>query len=398
MTRQPAPLPRSSGRKAATLGLALTGTACTGAVLATLAWSAACADDFSVEAVQVDTLAGGRIVVTSPDVPNPMNGELPLLVEELRIGSMNGTCDAFGQAFSVTVDDAGRIYVADFQANEIRVFDAQGECIRTFGREGEGPGEFRMLAGIAWQPPGLLWAMDALSYRLTAFDSAGSVRATHSVGRSMAASLPWPLTVDADGALHWWDPAERKIVKFGMGHQLIPLDTAWVPQLQVELATQTEGSLTMLFTVPESPSILWAVDREGHLWLANTSVFELHETTYDGDTVRTVRLQRSPSRLEGRERDSIAAAYDVAASALPRYKRLFGGVRVDANGWIWVTREVTPKHVWDVFDEMGRYLGPIVSPVPIETRPVPVFGAGTVTAVAEDELGVQYVVRLRALY
>lgn len=299
-----------------------------GAVLATLAWSAACADDFSVEAVQVDTLAGGRIVVTSPDVPNPINGELPLLVEELRIGSMNGTCDAFGQAFSVTVDDAGRIYVADFQANEIRVFDAQGECIRTFGREGEGPGEFRMLAGIAWQPPGLLWAMDALSYQLTAFDSAGSVRATHSVGRSMAISLPWSLTVDADGALHWWDPAEDKIVEFGMGQQLIPLDTAWVPQLQAELA----------------------------------------------------------------------AADGVAASALPRYKRLFGGFRVDANGWIWVTREVTPKHVWDVFDEMGRYLGPIVSPVPIKNSPFPVFGAGTVTAVAEDELGVQYVVRLRALY
>ena len=107
-----------------------------------------------------------------PRCAESMNGELPLLVEELRIGSVNGTCDAFGQAFSVTVDDAGRIYMADFQANEIRVFDAQGECIRTFGREGEGPGEFRMLAGIAWQPPGLLWAMDAISYRLTAFDSA----------------------------------------------------------------------------------------------------------------------------------------------------------------------------------------------------------------------------------
>ena len=44
----------------AALGVAATGTAGVGAVLATLAWSAACADDFSVEAVQVDTLAGGE--------------------------------------------------------------------------------------------------------------------------------------------------------------------------------------------------------------------------------------------------------------------------------------------------------------------------------------------------
>ena len=311
---------------------------------------------------------------------------------------MYGACDAFGQAFSIAADHAGRIYVADLQANEIRVFDGRGECIRTFGREGEGPGEFRMLAGIAWQPPGLLWAMDAISYRLTAFDSAGGVRATHSLGASMATSLPWPLTVDADGALHWWDPAERKIVKFGMGHELVPLDTVWVPQLRAEMATHTEGDLTMRFPIPESPLIEWALDREGHLWLANTSVFELHETTYDGDTVRTVRLDRPQRRLKGRERDSIAAADDVAANALPRYKRLFGGFRVDANGWIWVTRGITPRHVWDVFDEMGRYIGPIVSPLPIKNRPFPAFGAGTVTAVAEDGLGVEYVVRLRVVH
>lgn len=379
------------------LGVGTAGIAGTGAILAAFAWLVACDDGFSVESVRVDTLAGGRIVVTSPDMPS-LKSKLPHLVEELRIGSVNGSCDAFGQAFSITVDDAGRIYVADLQANEIRVFDAQGECIRTFGRRGDGPGEFRMLAGIAAQPPGLLWAMDAVSYRLTAFDSAGSVRTTHSLRPSAAASLPWRLTVDAGGALHWWNPAEHHIVKFGRGHQLIPLDTARVPQLQAEMVTKADGNLTMLFPVPESPSIEWAVDSEGHLWLATTSVFELHETTFDGDTVRTVRLDRSPSRLEGRERDSIADAHDVAASALPRYKLMFGGFRVDANGWIWVTRDVTPRHVWDVFDKMGRYLGPVVSPVPIKNRPFPVFGAGTVTAVAEDELGVQYVVRLRALY
>ena len=388
-------LRRSTGRL---LGVAAVGIAGTGVVFASLVWLAACADDHAVEAVRVDTLPGGRIVVTSPDVPILRDGELPLLVEELRIGSLNGACDAFGQVFSLAVDHAGRIYVADLQADEIRVFDARGECVRTFGREGEGPGEFRMLAGIAWQPPGLLWAMDAISYRLTAFDSAGSVLATHSLGPSASASLPWSLTVDAEGALHWSNPAENHVVKFGMGHQLIPLDTARVPRLRAKMVTTMDGNLTVLSPVPESPWIEWAVDREGHLWLANTSVFEMHETTYGGDTVRTVRLDRPPFRLEGRERDSIAAAHDVAASALPRYKTLFGGFRVDANGWIWVTRDVTPKHVWDVFDEMGRYIGPIESPIPIRNSPFPVFGAGTVTAVAEDELGVQYVVRLRALY
>lgn len=56
-----------------------------------------------------------------------------------------------------------------------------------------------------------------------------------------------------------------------------------------------------------------------------------------------------------------------------------------------------PTRAWDVFDERGHYLGPMVPPVPIKTEPFPVFGAGTVTGVTEDELGVQYIVRLRVI-
>jgi len=95
-----------------------------GAALATLASLVACGRNVSVESVRVDTLAGGRIVVTNPDVPSLKNGELPLLVEGTAHRVHERECDGFGQAFSVAVDHAGRIYVADRQANEIRVFDA----------------------------------------------------------------------------------------------------------------------------------------------------------------------------------------------------------------------------------------------------------------------------------
>ena len=72
--------------------------------------------------IRVDTLESGRVVISNPDAPQTGPQGAPTLVEVLRIGSVDDTCDALGYVTSVTVDGDGRIYVADQQANEIRVF------------------------------------------------------------------------------------------------------------------------------------------------------------------------------------------------------------------------------------------------------------------------------------
>ena len=76
--------------------------------------------------VRVDTLEGGRIVVSNPDSPRNGPQGAPTLVEVLRIGSVDDTCDAFGKVMSLAVDGDGRIYVADSQASDIRVFSPRG--------------------------------------------------------------------------------------------------------------------------------------------------------------------------------------------------------------------------------------------------------------------------------
>ena len=165
--------------------------------------------------VRVDTLEGGRIVVSNPDLPLAGPEEAPTLVEVLRIGSLDDTCDAFGNVMALAVDEDGRIYVADSQAKDIRVFSPEGECARTFGRSGEGPGEFRLLAGIVWQPPGFLWTIDSVHERLTVFDSLGTVLATHPLRLGPAAAHPWPMWVDGGGSLHLWVPGFDSIVRYG---------------------------------------------------------------------------------------------------------------------------------------------------------------------------------------
>ncbi len=255
-----------------------------------------------------------------------------------------------------------------------------------------------MLAGIAWQPPGYLWAIDALSSKMTVFDSLGVPLATHRVGDGRSAGLPWPMWVDFQGNLHLWASGRNAITKFGSGPELVPLDSVSIPALpraggNVSERRVREG-VTTIVGIPHSPSISFTIDREGQLWLVNTSSFDLHETTYAGDTLRTVQLRRTPSPLVGRERDSIAAATAVPSHRLPRSKLMLEKIHVAADGWVWVEPRETPTRAWDVFDERGYYLGPVIPPVPIETKPFPIFGAGSITAVTEDELGVQYIVRL----
>ncbi|WP_419938692.1 6-bladed beta-propeller [Candidatus Palauibacter sp.] len=355
----------------------------------------------SVRGVQVDTLPGGRIVISNTDPSAAAPGRVPSLEEELRIGSLDDSCSAFGNALSLTVDNAGRIYVADAQADDIRVFSPEGECLRVFGGAGGGPGEFAMLAGIVWQEPDLLWSMDALHNRLTVFDSRGDVLATHQLGPSRGASLPWPLWSDARGNLHVYNHGERRIDTYAGGPGLTVAGAFPIPEVEVEFYSRTYEAGGSRFQaespIPHSPSTEFTVDREGEVWLANDATFDLHEVSYAGDTLRTVRLLRPAPRLEGRERDSLVAVTGLDERRLPDHKTVLEDVSVGADGWIWVTSADGAIEAWDVFDADGVYRGVVVPPVLIEPRPFPVFGSGTITGVTKGALDVEYVVRLRVV-
>lgn len=362
--------------------------------------------------VWVDTLRSGRVVVSNPDAPSSGLERVPTLVEELRIGSVEGDCDAFGNVISLAVDDSGRIYVADLHANAIREFSPQGECLGSVGREGNGPGEFDMLAGIV-RTRHTLWAMDAGAHRLTLFDSTDAVRASLSLGPTWSARFPWPLWVDNDGRVHRWAFPYREpdgtrsmslpilLVRHGNGETLAASDTFRVPRpnpdRRVETYSRTIDNLTEISPVPHSPAVVLDVGSDGDVWLANLAVFDLHKVTYEGDTTKTVRLRRPPAPLEGPERRRIADATGVAPDRLPERKLSLESIHAGANGWLWVATETGAVREWDVFDEHGVYIGRVVSPVPLDEKPPPVFGAETITGVVRDALDLQYIVRLRII-
>lgn len=110
----------------------------------------------------MDTLPSGQIVVTNPAEPLWTPAEGWRVEEILRIGRVEGDGpDAFGVVRAFDVDDLGRVWVIEHQAQEIRVFAPTGEHVRTIGRKGGGPGEFAQAVLIDFGPDGNAWVVDA---------------------------------------------------------------------------------------------------------------------------------------------------------------------------------------------------------------------------------------------
>ena len=103
-------------------------------------------------------------------------GEEWTINEELRIGHVDGAPELqFGEIVSLDVDRAGRIYVLDQQAQEVRVFSPAGEYLRSVGQPGEGPGELSAFAQAVFVAvDDTLRVVDPRQGRVTTFDPTAS--------------------------------------------------------------------------------------------------------------------------------------------------------------------------------------------------------------------------------
>ena len=371
-------------------------------VLASVVGACSVVTEDGQEGFTVDTLASGVVLVSNSDLAAAARLQL---VEELRVGKADGSFMGFGQILQVVSGANGHIYVADWQALEVLRFDAQGRFEGVIGRRGEGPGEFAIsLAGIVWQNPNRLWAADA--HRIMAFDSTGATLNGHSHTRSGSSPSYWRGWPDANGMLYSLEshlklgpggPAfERSVVGFRVSedHALIPTDTFVIPVLPTKTRLTDHGDgLVEMHQLPMSSRMLATIGPAGTIWLANSSLYRIHEVTFRGDTLRTIELAREPEPLTGAERDSVAdAGPGFSAAELPDTKPAITSLRVARDGWIWVQQTREGSTAWDVFNECGRYLGQVEPDRSTSLRSFP--GGLEVLGVTRDDLGVEYAVRL----
>lgn len=334
------------------------------------------------------------------------------LREELRLGSVaGGGADEFGQVMALEADELGRIYIADGLSNEIRVFTPDGRHLRTLGGQGSGPGEFRMLTGMAGGMDGRLSAMDPIASRLTVFDTAGTLVGTYSREFTLGTTIPWAGVVDPQGHVYDWThetpgtgssagPRQFLLRHRLEGRRLVPDDTLFLPRTTPTdtFQTHTPDGLRLVGDVPFSSSRRWRLAPDGSIWIGMTGDYRLDRLGFDGDTVATLQRPWEPVAVSPAERDSVVAEDGVPADRVPETKPAFRSFFVASDGRVWVEPHLPDDGgtAWDVFSDAGAYLGRVRTALELETEvPSPVVRGDRLYAVLRDELDVPYVVRLR---
>jgi hypothetical protein len=361
----------------------------------------------------VDTLPGGVIHVRNPEGGSWGPGEGWRLEEELRIGTADGQgLDAFGDMISsLALDPLGRIWVADQQSNEVRVFEADGRPVRRVGGTGRGPGEFLMPFRIFPDPAGRMWVADVMNARFTVLDTAGAVLETHRRPHPGGGNRPlWGF--DGEGRLL---ESEIRIVEGGSRESIVRLDATLAPADTFVLPPmgdprhlrelRVERSV-MRIQVPLTPMGVVGVGPDHQLWTGWSDTFRLVQRTLEGDTLRVVERAWTPEPVTAEHRAAaleevvwyLEAGGELDPGEIPATLPAFRDLLVDHEGRPWVVAATGPRMApWDrfhLFEADGRYLGEVEVDPPMAPGPV-LFGDGVVWATVRDELDVVYLVRYR---
>lgn len=358
----------------------------------------------------VDTLANGAVLVSNPERGVWGDSAAWRIEEELRIGEpeIEGP-DLFGSVVALAVDGHGRIWVAESQANELRVFDAEGAHVRTVGRKGGGPGEFEQISGMGWGPDGNLWVMDTGNSRIAVIDTSGAFVTSHRRESGFVA-IPWQGGFDAHGRVYDVAGApsdqgfRRILVRYDA--TMTPLDTFWIPEYDApSFDLIGEGGVRrMSANVPFSPNLTMTFDGNGDVWMGITDDYVLYRVGFDGDTLGAVAREHTPQPVTAAEKEEALGRYEwftrqggeLDPSKVPSVKPAFGMPFFDDQGYLWVraVNAADAPPAYDIFDPDLRYLGQVAIPGGSGYQRPLVIG-DALYAVMTDEMDIPYVVRAR---
>lgn len=350
-------------------------------------------------------------------------GSSPVLVEELRIGRLEGPDEeTFGFISEMAVDSAGGIYVFDRQVPALRYFNEQGEYVRTLGREGSGPGEYRNTTmGLAVRQDGRVILRDHRNARFNLYSPDGSVSDSWFFGSAtMGNRMLFTDTNDhtylkvSVGPRGTGELPEHGYAHFDEHGELV--DTLHTPRFE----NAPPGSVGSSF----SPSLEWGISPQGDIVVGASDRYTFEVRKADGRVLRVSReiptvplIPQERAEHEARRSWTIeheAQFFPVLPPPVPELKPFFRGFYFGADGTIWVHRFVTaerqppsdvdagsggrPRLTWrepmvfDVFGPDGAYLGQVR--VPSQTTPM-VFSRERVWGLQTGEFGETYVVRFR---
>lgn len=304
----------------------------------------------------------------------------------------------------------GRIVVADDRRYELRFYDGRGEFLNATGREGEGPGEFASLDGLAPYRGDSLLVFDFGLHRISVFDRHGAFgRSTrvdllhvNLIGAFSDGSLL--VSVDSLPAPGGGEHATARYLRLGSAGDLL---NALGPFTRFQVFT---GSLPSgrpaVGRTPFAP-YLTARTHGDRLYLGDGSDPRVDLYAPDGRRVMSVRLRlerRALTRawIQAYERERVERVQHpdqldrvermLEEMPYPERTAAYEMFLVDAEGNLWLRPYAEPGVEtigWQVVTAAGRWLGPVEVPAGLTVFQI---GPDFLLGRREAEYGVHQVV------
>lgn len=367
------------------------------------------------------------------------------VAHELTFGDMDDPVYSFGPVRDMAIGPGGRIHTAHSQELLIHRWTGSGELDATFGGRGEGPGEFSALSSIGFLGD-TLWALDPRGFRVTYFDTAGTVlrsmplqvdvrgqRDDPHVGRprpmhllpdgtfyGMQSSLfPQIAGRDSMPVLHLHLDADARILDTILVQAMRRTDVLAVRSAQGRWLTGSQpfadGPLTAVepslgtLVVVERP----AYTREGpaqlrviRLSMTGDTVFR-RDVAYEPVPLEAATVERVITGLVNRWEEGQGAAGEMSSEALtelarealytPDYHPPVARVVVGRDGTIWLRGVLAEEGrvEWRVLDRRGEPLGRFRLRAPLR---IFVADQEAVWGVQRSPSGVEYVRMFRIVH
>ena len=354
--------------------------------------------------VRIDTI-GGTVVVESV----PIAADTARLRTRIGVSGASGPKAAvFGRISSVTLSREGTLFVADAQANEVRLFSLDGAYVGAFGGPGQGPGEFGDLYSLGWLADTLA-AMDPGNARISLHSEDGAYlgqrRWLAYSGPSSIIRLfslppgdlytPYP-SFDRDNPQHLF-------LRFRAGW--LDPDTVGHPEEQRDVAgslCRLPGGGISFFANPFAPRNIVVPGPGRTIVSAGTAEGKAVLWNEAGDSIRVWSVGEKPGAFPAAVWDSVTAEYAayraenpgadcepdgfVRPAELPRLSGMF----FTREGLLVMERPRAGGTRFDFFDAYG-VLEQRVDLPERDPRVAPEFVGRRILLVEKDEFDVQYV-------
>ena len=326
--------------------------------------------------------------------PDRTSDTAPLaLTEILRIGDeAQGDTIFFSQISDIDVHTDGRIIVADWDAEGVYAFTDAGHLIQVVGENGEGPGEFMNIDGMAIGPSDSLFILDGSLYRLSVFEPETYRFAYSTAVAGNSRSQPWDLLGVTDAGLlivyssAFWAPGSGEglgldeerlaIVNLVNRHGEIVEDSVMSLPARETIVTTSSGSIAVA-SLPFGRTYSYDVGADGLLYSGWNNTIDIMMSTGDGDIQGMIRRDHQAVPVTQKDIGVYLADMGdrtrkmIANADLPKTMPAYKTFIADDRGRVWVqgyTTKDTPTTTWSVLSREGAVVAETVLPANVTLK------------------------------